>query len=143
MPDLRERARNAVDQVTTTAFALLALAALGLLAAQHAYWRRRNDHVNAHWQAIHDEEAGWLADDLANAQHDTVEAEVQRDAYAAKVDELARGKAQADVDLEWARIVIAAQGLEIDRHFLLPTIAGKRAEVAARDNVVPLRPKGA
>jgi hypothetical protein len=117
------------------------LLALAALAAQHVYWRGGMERLNAHWQARYDEETGRLADDLANAQHDATEAEIQRDAYAAKVDELARGKAQADVDLEWARIVIAAQGLEIDRHFLLPTIAGKRAEHAARDNVVPLRPK--
>jgi hypothetical protein len=51
--------------MSTVAFVALLLLALAALAAQHAYWRGHVDHVNAHWQAIHDEETGRLADNLA------------------------------------------------------------------------------
>ncbi|WP_182377859.1 hypothetical protein [Nocardioides sp. WS12] len=43
-------------------------------------------------------------------------------------------------DLEWARVTIAVQALQIDRHFLMPTVAGMRAQAAASvAPVVPIR----
>lgn len=41
------------------------LLALAACAAQYVYWRGGLERLNAHWQAIHDEETGRLADDLA------------------------------------------------------------------------------
>lgn len=93
------------------------LLALAALAAQHTYWRGGLERLNAHWQAIHDEEAGRLEDRavLAESQRDTLRTEL----------------AKADQQLQDSTTLLTVAAAEIDRLTLGQPLR----------NVVPLRPK--
>lgn len=126
--------------MTYTAYGILFLAALALGYVTHRRTIERDDalaavdHVNAHWQAIHDEEIGRWRDEYRD-----VFAKWER-SQEDELDALAQvNRLRDDLAIEQGRR--AAAELELDLHFPMPTVRGERAKVAIRTNVVPLRPK--
>lgn len=127
------------------AAALILLGCLGLMYLQHTGYRSDLRIVTAERDDAR-ADVEWWRDQYREvyalwekAQEDELDALGER-------NRLADDKARLVTDLEWSRIVIAAQGLEIDRHFLMPTVDGMRKRVAERPapvaDVVPLRREG-
>lgn len=117
---------------TTTVIGLLLIAAAIALAAQHARHVRQCEQRDALWQSRLDTAAGQHDDDLAEAQQRTADAEQEARIYKQAMEAMA---------LKYINLKRVHEATELG--FLMPTVAGERAKVAGRGNVVPLRRGGA